>query len=64
MPTLVDPLLRKHEVCDMLRISPASLYRRVQDGTLPRPVKLGGLSRWPQSEIVAALKAAGEGRRR
>lgn len=64
MPALVDPLLRKWEVCDLLRISPASLYRRVADGTLPKPVKLGGLSRWPQSEIVAAVQAAGEIRRR
>lgn len=60
---IVDPLLKAREVCTMLQVSPASLYRRVADGTLPKPVKLGGLSRWPQSEIVAAVQAAGEIRR-
>ncbi|WAJ30606.1 helix-turn-helix transcriptional regulator [Antarcticirhabdus aurantiaca] len=59
---MTDPLLTAREVGTILRISQASLYRRMADGTLPKPVKLGGLSRWPQSEILAAVKAAGERR--
>ncbi len=58
----VDPLLTAREVAAFLQISQPTLYRRITDGTLPRPVKLGSLSRWPQSEILAALKAAGDRR--
>ncbi|WP_458358887.1 helix-turn-helix transcriptional regulator [Tabrizicola fusiformis] len=28
------------------------------DHTVPRPVKLGGLSRWPLSEILAVIDKA------
>lgn len=59
---MTDPLLTAREVGKLLRISQASLYRRMADGTIPKPVKLGGLSRWPQSEILVAVKAAGERR--
>ena len=58
----VDPLLTAKEVAATLKISVATLYREMDRGTLPRPVKLGACSRWPQSEILAAVKAAGERR--
>ena len=60
--TAIDPLLKASEVAGFLQVSIPTLYRRVADGTLPKPVKLGGLSRWPQSEILAAVQAAGERR--
>jgi len=60
--TAVDPLLTAKEVAATLKISVATLYREMDRGTLPRPVKLGACSRWPQSEILAAVKAAGERR--
>lgn len=60
--SLADPLLKAGEVAGFLQISIPTLYRRVADGTLPRPVKLGSSSRWSQSEILAAIKAAGERR--
>jgi predicted DNA-binding transcriptional regulator AlpA len=58
----VDPLLTAREVAAFLQISMPTLYRRIADGTQPKPVKLGSLSRWPLSETLAALKAAGERR--
>lgn len=60
--TTVDPFLNAKEVTALLKISTTSLYRRVADGTLPKPVKLGHLARWPRSEILAAVAAAGEKR--
>lgn len=60
--TSIDPLLKAREVADFLQVSIPTLYRRVADGTLPKPVKLGSLSRWPRSEILAAIDAAGERR--
>ncbi|WP_024588150.1 helix-turn-helix domain-containing protein [Aliihoeflea sp. 2WW] len=50
-----DPLLNAKEVAGMLRISIPSLYRRIGDGTIPPPIKLGHLSRWSQADIQAAL---------
>lgn len=53
-----DTLLKAHEVEEMLRISHASLYRRIADGTLPHPVKLGTSSRWVLSDVLAAVEIA------
>ena len=47
-------LLRRAEVCEELAISTATLYRRLKDGTIPEPVRLGPrCSRWRQEEIDA-----------
>jgi len=42
----------------MLGCSKSTLWRRVADGTVPRPVKIGGMSRWLQSEIKAVIEQA------
>ena len=51
----VDPLLKDREGAALLGMSVPTFWRRVADGTIPRPIKLGGLSRWPQSEIEAVI---------
>lgn len=56
--TNVDPLLSVREGAALLQLSVPTFWRRVADGTIPKPVKLGGLSRWPQSEILAVIDAA------
>ncbi|MDE3239594.1 MAG: AlpA family phage regulatory protein [Paracoccaceae bacterium] len=48
-------LLNCRTAANILGISPASFYRRVADGTIPRPVKIGSLSRWPEQEILAIV---------
>jgi predicted DNA-binding transcriptional regulator AlpA len=53
-----DLLIRDGDAADLLGCSKATFWRRVADGTIPKPVKIGGLSRWPQSEIVAVIEAA------
>lgn len=55
-----DLLLKATEVRAILKISHASLYRRIADKTLPPPIKLGGASRWYQSDILAAIEKAAE----
>lgn len=54
----VDQLLNAREGAAILQISVPTFWRRVADGTVPKPVKLGGLSRWPHSEILAVIEAA------
>lgn len=53
-----DPLIRDGAAAGMLGCSKATFWRRVADGTIPPPVKIGGMSRWPQSEIQAVIDAA------
>lgn len=54
----IDPLLKAREVAAMLGMSVPSVWRRVSDGTIPKPIKLGALSRWPQSDIRAVIERA------
>ena len=45
-------LLRKDEVCQRLKISEPTLYRRVRDGDVPAPLRIGPrCSRWRADEI-------------
>jgi predicted DNA-binding transcriptional regulator AlpA len=53
-----DPLLIAREGAAILQISVPTFWRRVADGTIPKPLKLGGLSRWPKSEILGVIETA------
>ena len=53
-----DPLLTDKEAAKLLNVSVASLWRRVQDQSIKRPIKIGMLSRFPQSDIVAFIERA------
>jgi predicted DNA-binding transcriptional regulator AlpA len=55
---ITDPLLTVRESARILQISVPTFWRRVADGTVPKPVKLGGLSKWPESEILAVIEQA------
>ena len=55
---ITDPLLTAREGACLLQISIPTFWRWVANGTLPKPVKLGGMSRWPQSEILAVIETA------
>jgi len=50
-------LLRLPEVMNMTGLSRSSLYRRIQAGTFPRPVSLGGRSvAWVDEEVCSWIK--------
>ncbi|OQP87568.1 DNA-binding protein [Rhizobium rhizosphaerae] len=55
---IIDPLFSAREAAAALHVSLPTFWRRVADGTVPRPVKIGALSKWPQSEILAVIEAA------
>lgn len=55
---MIDPLLTVREGASLLKISVPTFWRWVGNGTLPKAVKLGGMSRWPQSELLAFVEAA------
>lgn len=61
--TNLDDLIRDSEACKIIGCSKATFWRRVADGTFPRPVKIGGLSRWLKSDIENAIEQATERRK-
>lgn len=52
-----DPWLSDAEAAALVGVSKSTFRRGVTDGRFPKPVRLGGLVRWPQSEIFQALEA-------
>jgi predicted DNA-binding transcriptional regulator AlpA len=42
----------------LLGISVSSVWRRIKDGTLPPPIKLGGATRFSYDELVGAVDRA------
>jgi len=52
---VVDTLIHDCDAAEILGCSKATFWRRVADGIIPRPIKIGGMSRWPKSEIDAAI---------
>lgn len=55
---ITDPLLTAREGAAELQISEPTYWRWVKQGILPKAVKLGGMSRWPRSEILAVIERA------
>ncbi|MCP5074146.1 MAG: helix-turn-helix domain-containing protein [Rhodobacteraceae bacterium] len=53
-----DRLLSVKDTARALGCSVATVWRRVADGTVSQPVKIGGMTRWPQSEIEAVIERA------
>lgn len=47
--------LKLSELMAYLKLGRSSIYRRIEDGSLPKPIKLGRLSRFKQSEVLEAL---------
>ena len=59
-------LLDKWEVCRLFGgskpINASTLYRGIRQGRFPRPIRVGGSSRWLRTECEAALQAMVDGR--
>ena len=53
-----DRLIRDAEGAAFLSCSKATWWRRVADGTLPPPIKIGGMSRWRLFDIKDAINRA------
>ena len=45
-------LLTGDEICSRLSISKATLYRLVDLGELPKPIKCGAASRWTEAAVI------------
>jgi prophage regulatory protein len=49
-------LLRCSEVTEQVGLSKSSIYRGIQRGTFPYPIKYGHSARWIQSDITAWIE--------
>ncbi len=47
-----DKLLPIESVMEEIGVKRTKLYAMVARGEFPEPIKVGALSRWPQSDIV------------
>lgn len=53
-----DRLLRLRAVTERVGMSKATLYRKIADGSFPKPVSIGGPSvRWRASDIDAWMRS-------
>jgi excisionase family DNA binding protein len=62
MTNTVDKLLTVRESAQALGMSVPTFYRHLQDGKLPKPIRIGSHPRWPQSEIIGVIETAKEQR--
>ena len=53
-----DILLTDREAAAELKCGLSTFRRWVAQGLVTKPLKLGGTSRWPRSEILAVIEAA------
>ena len=53
-----DKLLRRREVEKITGMSRSSIYRLMQEGEFPRPVRVGSVAvRWKSSDITAWIES-------
>lgn len=57
-----ETLLTVKDCAKMLHISVPTFWRRVADGTVPPAMKIGALSRWMHSDIMAVIEKASQSR--
>ncbi|MCA6110464.1 helix-turn-helix transcriptional regulator [Bradyrhizobium cenepequi] len=57
-----DPLLNEKESAEISGVSMPTFWRWVRGGVVPKPIKLGRLSRWPRSEIYGVIENAAAAR--
>ncbi|TDK43986.1 AlpA family phage regulatory protein [Antarcticimicrobium luteum] len=57
-----DSLVRVSTLVEMLQRSRASIYRDINRGVFPKPLKLGNSSRWRLAEVEAYIECCAEDR--
>lgn len=53
---MVDQLYTDAQVAERLGVSKATVWRKAAAGILPKPIRLGHSSRWPESDVQAAIE--------
>ena len=58
LPEIRPPLMPVRAVSKRGGWSDATTWRHVKAGLLPKPIKIGGNTRWVPEEVEAAIEAA------
>ena len=53
-----DPLLSDRDTAALLGCGRSTVWRWTAEGVLPKPTKIGGMSRWRLSDIEAVIAKA------
>ncbi len=48
-------LWNKEQVTELLGISVSGLYSAMNRGQFPKPIKIGGVSRWRKSDVLSFI---------
>ncbi len=59
---MAEKLIRDIEAAEMLAVSQSTFWRRVKDGTICPPIRIGRMVRWRQCDIEAVIQRALEAR--
>ena len=54
----IDPLIADREAATILGCGRSTIWRWASEGTIPKPIKIGGLSRWRLSWITRVIADA------
>ena len=57
LPTSLDRLLRLSDLVELTALSRATIYRLMNAGSFPPPIRIGGINRWPAHELVEFIEA-------
>ncbi|MDC9623740.1 helix-turn-helix domain-containing protein [Xenorhabdus sp. XENO-7] len=57
----MDKLLNREQVCDVLSLSRATLYRKIESGLIPKPLKDGRSSKWKESDLQPYIDSLDRG---
>lgn len=47
---------RRRQVCERVGVSPTTIHRWVADGSFPAPMRIGSMSRWRSTEVLAWMQ--------
>lgn len=61
---MTDKLLPIEGVMDAIGVKRTKLYAMVARGEFPQPIKVGALSRWPESDVIAFQESGKQARAR
>mgnify|MGYP001796380729 CR=1 FL=1 len=56
--TIQNRLVSARDTAALLGCSVATVWRRAADKTIPQPVKIGGMTRWSETELNQFIEDA------
>ncbi|WP_209427419.1 helix-turn-helix domain-containing protein [Pararhodobacter sp. SW119] len=55
---MTEKLYTVEDLCDLLTCSKSTIWRWVAEGSFPKPIKIGGITRWEPNAVRERLSAA------